>query len=50
MKKYELIKESKTTFIGRDIYRIRALKNFGNVKAGDVGGWVCSEDNLRKII
>ena len=46
MEKYELIKESKTTFIGRDIYRIRALKDFGNVKVGDIGGWVCSEDNL----
>ena len=46
MKKYELIKESKTIFEGIEIYRIRALKDFGNVKAGDVGGWVCSEDNL----
>ena len=46
MKKYELVKESKATFIGRDIYRIRALRDFGNVKAGDVGGWVCSENNL----
>ena len=46
MKKYELIEESKATFVGIDIYRIRALRDFGNVKAGDVGGWVCSEDNL----
>ena len=46
MKKYELIKESKAIFIGREIYRIRALRDFGNVKAGDVGGWVCSENNL----
>ena len=46
MKKYELIKESKTTFMGRDIYRIRALKDFGDVIAGDIGGWVCSENNL----
>ena len=46
MKKYELIKESKATFVGRDIYRIRALNDFGNVKAGDIGGWVCSEANL----
>ena len=44
--KYELIKESKIMFEGRDIYRIRALKDFNNVKAGDIGGWVCSEDNL----
>ena len=46
MKKYELIKESKDTFMGREIFRIRALKDFRNVKVGDIGGWVCSENNL----
>ena len=46
MKKYELIKESKTIFEGREVYRIRALKDFRNVRAGDVGGWVCSYNNL----
>ena len=46
MKKYELIKESKTIFKGREVFRVKALKNFGNVKAGDVGGWVCSCNNL----
>ena len=46
MEKYELIKEGKTTFMGRVIYRIRALKDFGDVKAGDIGGWVCSYNNL----
>ena len=46
MKKYELIKESKTYFEEREIFRIRALKDFRNVKAGDIGGWVCSYDNL----
>ena len=28
------------------VYRIRALKNFGDVKAGDLGGYVSSENNL----
>lgn len=28
------------------VYRIRALKNFGDVKAGDLGGYVSSEKNL----
>lgn len=28
------------------LYRIRALKDFGDVKAGELGGWVESEDNL----
>ena len=46
MKKYELIKESKTIFEGIEIYRIRALKDFSDVRTGDIGGWVCSEDNL----
>lgn len=46
MKKYELIRESKTYFSEREIFRIRALKDFGNVKTGDIGGWVCSYDNL----
>ena len=46
MEKYELVKESKTTFMGRMIYRIRALKDFSDIKAGDIGGWVCSYNNL----
>lgn len=46
MKKYELIKESETILMGREVFRVKALKNFGNVNAGDVGGWVCSENNL----
>ena len=46
MKKYELIKETETCFRRRIMYRRRALKDFSDIKAGDVGGWVCSEDNL----
>ena len=30
----------------RTLYRIQALKNFGDVKAGDLGGWVEGEWNL----
>ena len=45
MKKYELTKETKT--IGRvTLYRIKALRSFGNVKAGDLGGFVEKEENL----
>ena len=44
-KKYELTNEK--IDIGTDIfYRVRALKNFHNVKAGDLGGCVESEANL----
>lgn len=28
------------------MYRIKALKSFGNVQAGDLGGWVEKEENL----
>jgi hypothetical protein len=45
-KKYELTEES-TYHLGRKLYRIRALRDFGDyVKAGDLGGWIEWEDNL----
>lgn len=31
---------------GRKLYRIKALKNFYDVKKGDLGGWVSGENNL----
>ena len=31
---------------GRTLYRIRALKDFKEVEAGDLGGWVSNENNL----
>jgi hypothetical protein len=46
MKKYELISETKVLFNRVTLYRIKALKNFGFVKAGELGGWVESEANL----
>lgn len=44
-KKYKLTEE---TIIVNDksLYRIEALKDFGNVKKGDKGGFVENEDNL----
>lgn len=45
-KKYEILKDQTITMNGSTIYRIKALKNFGDVKAGDMGGFVESEDNL----
>ena len=44
-KKYEILKDTKEFYFGREIYRIRALKDFGNVKKGDIGGYVESEEN-----
>ena len=46
-RKYELTNIS-MEFKGRTLYRIRALKDFSDVKAGDLGGWVSNEDNLRQ--
>ena len=43
VKKYELTDE---TIHDGKLHRIKALKDFGNVKAGDLGGFVESEDNL----
>jgi hypothetical protein len=40
-KKYELTTEKKN-----GLYRIRALKSFGDVKEGDLGGFIESEKNL----
>lgn len=45
MKKYKLTDET-IEFKGRTLYRIEALRNFRDVKAGDKGGFVESEENL----
>lgn len=47
-KKYELTNETRE-FKGRVLHRIRALKDFGSVRAGDLGGWVEKEDNLSQF-
>ena len=44
-KKYELTSGS-IELDGSILHRIRALRNFSDVKAGDQGGWVKSEYNL----
>lgn len=44
-KKFELTNES-IDFYGRTLYRIRALKDFGCIKAGQLGGFVETESNL----
>lgn len=49
MKKYEFTGETKQVeFQGRTatLHGIRAVKNFGVVKAGDLGGWIEKEENL----
>lgn len=44
--KYMLTTETLTIDNGVELKRIIALKDFGKVKKGDLGGWVQSEDNL----
>ena len=43
--KYKLT-DNKKEFSGITLYQIQALKDFSNVKAGDLGGWIESEINL----
>lgn len=46
-KKYELIQGSEITICGgTTLMRIRALRDFGDVKKEDIGGYVQSEENL----
>ena len=49
MKKYELTEETITINENKTLYRIRALKDFSDVKAGDLGGYVESENNLSQF-
>jgi hypothetical protein len=43
--KYEFTGETKDRFC-RTLHRIRACRSFGNVNAGDIGGWIEKEENL----
>lgn len=33
-------------FLSRTLHRIKAVSDFGDVKAGDLGGWIEKEENL----
>ena len=45
-KKYELLQDQTIEWRGRTLYRVRALRDFGSVHAGDVGGYIECEHNL----
>lgn len=45
-KKFELTTESITNVAGKKLFRIKALIDFGDVKAGEVGGYVEKEGNV----
>lgn len=44
--KYELVESELNDVYGAPSYRIRALKNFSDVKKGDLGGYVSGYHNL----
>ena len=44
-KKYKLTEETINVY-GRTLHRIESLRDFGNVKKGDKGGFIENEDNL----
>jgi hypothetical protein len=46
MKKYKLLKKSKIKFLGKTLFQIQALKDFGYISEGEKGGFVESEVNL----
>ena len=45
-KKYELLKDDFIEVDGRKLYRIRALRGFGGVEKGKLGGYIEREENL----
>ena len=46
MKKFELTTEFVTNSFGAKLFRIKALIEFGDVKAGELGGYIEKEKNL----
>ena len=45
-KKYELLAGDCLSAGDRTVYRIRALKDFGDVRRGDLGGYIEGEESL----
>ena len=44
-KKY-ILTEATKEYLGITLYRIKAIRAFGDIKEGDIGGWIESEINL----
>ena len=45
-KKYEILTDESILVGDVELYRIRALKDFADVKTGDLGGFIQREENL----
>ncbi len=48
LKKFELTSDFITNTFGVKLFRIKALVEFGNVKAGELGGYIEKEENLNQ--
>ena len=46
MKKYELTSEYIINALGVKLFRIKAVRKFGGVEVGELGGYIEKEDNL----
>lgn len=46
MQKYKIIESTAIEYEGHKLYRIEAIRDFGNVKKGDRGGYIEIEQNL----
>ena len=44
--KFELLLDDVVEYLGIKLFRIRALNSFGNVEAGDIGGYIEKKENL----
>lgn len=46
VRKYELLEDDNISCKSGILYRIKALRDFGKIKAGDLGGYIEKEENL----
>lgn len=48
-KKFEFTNERITSYSGKQLFQIKALKSFADVKAGELGGFIEKEENLSQV-
>lgn len=46
VKKYKILRNDSIDIYGKKLYRIQAIRNFGDIKKGDIGGYIQSQKNL----
>lgn len=47
-KKYELLQNDTVKHLDKILYRIKTVKSFIHVKAGELGGYIEKEENLKE--